>query len=90
MLPSPSSPDDPPRVAFAVPRAVGPAVARNRVRRRIRAHLVERRRNSPELLPSGAWLFALRAGAAEADRSDLLTDVDACIDRLLVPSGPAR
>ncbi|HWS46744.1 MAG TPA: ribonuclease P protein component, partial [Acidimicrobiia bacterium] len=29
--------DEPPRVAFAVGRAVGPAVTRNRVRRRLRA-----------------------------------------------------
>lgn len=45
----------PPRVGFALPRAVGPAVVRNRLRRQIRgitAGLAAEGR-----LPTGAWLF---------------------------------
>jgi ribonuclease P protein component len=38
-LPDPSA--SPPRVAFAIGRAVGPAVVRNRSRRRLRALLTE-------------------------------------------------
>lgn len=83
MLPASTSPTDPPRVAFAVPRSVGPAVVRNRLRRRVRGHLVARRQRTPDGFPSGSWLFSLRAGAAETDPAALLADVDDCIDRLL-------
>lgn len=51
-----------PRVAFAVPRAVGSAVVRNRVRRRIRSTL-SCLADSGRLTP-GAWLFIVRPGAA--------------------------
>ena len=52
----PGADDTPPRVAFAVGRRVGPAVARNRVRRQLRAVAVEL---APELAP-GAYLIAYR------------------------------
>ena len=85
----PSSPTvEPPRVAFAVPRAVGPAVVRNRLRRQVRAHLVERRRD--DRFPSGAWLFALHPEAVAAGRTALLADVDDCIDRLETRPGSSR
>jgi ribonuclease P protein component len=48
----------PPRVAFTVGRRVGPAVARNRVRRRLR----ELARRSD--LPGGAWMVGASAGAS--------------------------
>jgi len=50
----------PPRVAFAISRKVGPAVRRNRVRRR----LCELARQSG--LAPGAWLVIVNPGAAEA------------------------
>jgi len=79
----PSSPTiEPPRVAFAVPRAVGPAVVRNRLRRRIRAHLTEVRRDRPERLPGGAWLVALSPAARQLGSAELCADVDGCLDRL--------
>ena len=58
----------PPRVAFAVPRAVGPAVVRNRVRRRLRGVLTERARDHE--LPGGSWLFIVRppAGSWTSDQ----------------------
>jgi ribonuclease P protein component len=46
----------PPRVAFAVGRRLGSAVARNRVRRQLRAVVAEL---APGLAP-GAYLFAYR------------------------------
>jgi ribonuclease P protein component len=49
-----------PRVAFAVPRRVGNAVARNKVRRRLRAILAEA---GAARLPAGAYLVAVRPGA---------------------------
>ena len=48
--------DVPPRVAFAIGRRVGSAVARNRVRRQLRAAATEL---APELAP-GAYLLAYR------------------------------
>ena len=56
-------PAEPPRVAFAIPRAVGPAVMRNRVRRRLRALLGDRVANGS--LASGAWLVVARPPAGE-------------------------
>lgn len=81
VLLSPSPSTEPPRVAFAVPRSVGPAVVRNRLRRRIRAHLGEVRRSSPERLSAGAWLVALSPSAADAPAEALLADVDRCLER---------
>lgn len=48
-----------PQVAFAVPRKVGNAVVRNRIRRRLRAVLQSLA--SRGQLPNGAWLFIVRA-----------------------------
>jgi len=50
----------PPRLAFAISRKVGPAVSRNRVRRRLR----ELARQTG--LASGAWLVIVSPGAASA------------------------
>ena len=47
---APGDPGDPPRVAYAIPRAVGGAVDRNRLRRRLRAAV---RDLEPELVPGG-------------------------------------
>ena len=58
-LPEPGS-DRPPRVAFAVGRRVGPAVARNRVRRRLRAAVAELAAH----LEAGAYLVAYRGTPA--------------------------
>jgi ribonuclease P protein component len=72
---------EPPRVAFAIPRKVGGAVVRNRLRRQVRGHL-ERRHAGPAPLPPGALLVALRPGAAEVAPAALRDDVDRCLDRL--------
>ena len=58
--------DVPPRVAYAVGRRVGPAVARNRVRRQLRAVAADL---APELAP-GAYLLAYR-GAPGIDSTEL-------------------
>jgi ribonuclease P protein component len=73
----------PTQVGFVVSRAVGGAVVRNRVRRRLR-HLVRDR--LPELsgLPGGAVLVvrALPA-AAEASYDELRGDLARCLERVL-------
>lgn len=70
----------PARVGFIVPRAVGNAVVRNRVKRRLR-HLVRHRLGS---LPCGT-LVVVRAlpRAAGASYADLAADFDAASARVL-------
>lgn len=71
---------DVPRVGFAVSRAVGNAVARNRVKRRLR-HLVRDRLGT---LPAGGTLV-VRAlpPAAEADSARLARDLERALERIL-------
>ncbi len=59
------------RVAYAINRKVGSAVVRNRIRRRLRAALVELDRVGPEALPNGAYLFSAAAGIAELPFSEV-------------------
>jgi ribonuclease P protein component len=70
----------PPRAGFVVSKAVGPAVVRNRVKRRLR-HLVRDRLAG---LPDGS-LVVVRAlpPAADAEYADLASDLDAALGRLL-------
>ena len=60
-----TEPGSPPRVGFAISRAVGPAVVRNRLRRQLRAHA---RRLE---LPSGAYLLHVAPAAAALDGAQL-------------------
>jgi ribonuclease P protein component len=68
------------RVGFVVGRAVGGAVIRNRVRRRLR-HLVRERLT---LLPHGS-LLVVRANprAATAGIDELAADLDTALERVL-------
>lgn len=76
--------DGPARVGFVVSRAVGNAVVRNRVKRRLR-HLAREHVSS---LP-GSCVLVVRAlpaaGTAGADR--LRADLDHCLERLLPGGG---
>ncbi|MGC5009950.1 ribonuclease P protein component [Streptosporangium sp. DT93] len=69
-----------PLVGFVVSRAVGDAVTRNRVKRRLR-HLM---RDRLERLPRGS-LLVVRANppAASARSERLAAELDAALDRLL-------
>jgi ribonuclease P protein component len=73
------------RAGFVVSRAVGPAVVRNKVRRRLR-HLVRERIAA---LPPGADLV-VRALPAAAGRAytELGADLDAAIASALAPRRP--
>jgi ribonuclease P protein component len=70
----------PARAGFVVSKAVGNAVVRNRVRRRLR-HLVRERMS---VLPAGS-LVVVRAlpGADSATYGQLARELDAALDRLL-------
>lgn len=72
----PGDPSVPPRVAYAVGKRVGPAVVRNRVRRRLRAAAQTHR---AALAPGGAYLF----GAAPAAASAPWAEIDAAVGELL-------
>ncbi len=76
----------PPRIGFVVGRAVGPAVTRNRVRRRLR-HLA---RGYLHRLPEGS-LLVLRANppAATASHAELAAELDTVIRALLRRQGGA-
>jgi ribonuclease P protein component len=66
-----------PQVAFAIGRAVGPAVVRNRLRRQLRALLRER-----SLVP-GYYLVGATPAAAGSSFSLLSSTVDDLIARLV-------
>jgi ribonuclease P protein component len=73
-------PREPARVGFVVSRAVGSAVTRNRVKRRLR----ELMRGYLQLLPGGSLLVVrANAAAAHASQPDLAADLDSVISRLL-------
>jgi ribonuclease P protein component len=74
--------DAPGRVGFVVSRAVGPAVTRNRIKRRLR-HLM---RDRVSTLVDGS-LLVVRAmpGAAEASYRDLEAELDRCLGRVVSP-----
>ena len=79
----PASGPTPPQVGFVVSRAVGNAVVRNRVRRRLR-HLVRDRLPELSVLTPGAVLVvrALPA-AAGASYDELRGDLARCLERVL-------
>ena len=66
----------PPRGAFANGRAVGPAVVRNQVRRRLRALL------SSSSLPAGAYLVGGRPELAARSWPELVDDVTSLVERV--------
>ena len=70
----------PPRVAFAVGKATGGAVVRNRVRRRLRAALREMLLAGH--LPSGTFLLGATAVVAQTPWSELISSLSATIDEV--------
>ncbi|MFC4588022.1 ribonuclease P protein component [Sphaerisporangium corydalis] len=80
-------PDEPPLVGFVVSKAVGGAVVRNRVKRRLR-HLMRHRLHS---LPRGS-LLVVRANpqAASARSEHLAAELDVALDRLIGRRTPGR
>lgn len=69
---------EPPQVAYAIGRAVGSAVVRNRLRRRLRWALVQ----LGDHLPPGAYLIGVRPGAATATAAVLLAEVASAVANL--------
>ncbi|HEX2892376.1 MAG TPA: ribonuclease P protein component [Marmoricola sp.] len=75
------------RVGFVVSKAVGGAVVRTRVKRRLRALLADRLGQ----LPAGS-LLVVRANpaAAQASSAELARSVDRVLERVLPQPRPAR
>ncbi|WP_344495927.1 ribonuclease P protein component [Streptomyces enissocaesilis] len=69
-----------PRAGFVVSKAVGNAVVRNVVKRRLR-HLVRDRLS--ELPPGSLVVVRALPGAGDADHAQLARDLDAALQRLL-------
>ena len=65
-------PGQPPRVAYAVGRTAGSAVARNRLRRRLRAAVHEER---GALVPGTAYLVGASPGASELSFAQLRAEL---------------
>jgi ribonuclease P protein component len=70
--------DGGPRVAYAIPRRAGTAVARNRVRRQCRAALDEVARHRGGL-PSGAYL--IQVPSTEWKYSEILREFEQMFDK---------
>ncbi|WP_406862015.1 ribonuclease P protein component [Streptomyces sp. HUAS MG47] len=70
----------PARAGFVVSKAVGGAVVRNQVKRRLR-HLVRDRLS--ELPPGSLVVVRALPGAGDADHPQLARDLDAAFQRLL-------
>ena len=73
--------DHDPRVAFAVGRSVGPAVVRNRLRRRLRA-LWREALDTTAPPPPGDYLIMTAPLAATLSMADLRGHVTAALRRL--------
>jgi len=74
---------EPPRVAFSVPRSVGDAVTRNRVRRRLRSAV---REHASVLEPGAAYLVRAGSGTADASYAQLSSTFRAIIADLWIES----
>ncbi len=72
----------PPQVAYAIGRAVGPAVTRNLLRRRLRSLLHQKYPH----LPGGLYLIGATPGAAQQSFSELMFDLERLIVRIVPPS----
>jgi ribonuclease P protein component len=71
------------RVGFVVSKAVGPAVARNRVKRRLR-HLAREQLSTAETPLPGSAVLVVRAlpASASATYAELRADLARCLERV--------
>lgn len=79
----PPGTSSPPRVAFSVGRAVGSAVVRNRVRRRLRAAVQSV--SGAGRMPAGDYLIGARPEAATQSFAELHADLTRVIERAATP-----
>ncbi|MXW58528.1 MAG: ribonuclease P protein component [Acidimicrobiia bacterium] len=70
------------RVAYAVPRQLGSAVIRNKIRRRLREAVRELDRETPSGLAAGLYLIGTRRGIGRSNFADLRFSLAACLSEL--------
>jgi len=87
VLLDPPNSSTPPRVAFSLGRALGPAVVRNRVRRRLRVALAAA--FDAGLMPPGTYLVGARPAAATRSFNELVFDLQQLLAQLRRVSSPA-
>jgi ribonuclease P protein component len=83
----PDAPGRPAKVGFVVSRAVGTAVRRNLVRRRLRHALRDRIALLP---PASVLVVRAHAAAASAPYAELAAELDRCLRRSLEPVRDAQ
>jgi ribonuclease P protein component len=76
----PGAPHEAARVAYAVPKRVGTAVVRNRLRRRLRAIVADLDRHGR--LPGGAWLLVAAPPLVRTSPDELRMTVERAITRI--------
>lgn len=76
-----------PGVAYAIGRTVGPAVARNRLRRRLRSIVTEVAASSPGLVPLGAYLISMGTHSCDLGYVELKQQVISGLEKLARPVG---
>ena len=70
-------------MAYAIGRACGPAVKRNRLRRRLRQILADLDRRTP--LPSGLLMIGATSASIELTFDELVNEVNALIAAIMTP-----
>lgn len=70
-------------MAYAIGRACGPAVKRNRLRRRLRQILADLDRRTP--LPSGLLMIGATPASIELTFDELVIEVNALIAAIMTP-----
>jgi ribonuclease P protein component len=86
LLTEPDEAEHAAQIGFIVNKSVGPAVVRNRVRRRLRHHA----RAIARELPEGALLVVRALPAAAAASGEVLqADLESCLARVRRKTGPA-
>ena len=70
------------QVAYALPRQLGSAVIRNRIRRRLREAVKTLDRETPSGLPAGLYLIGTRRGIGHPTYSDLRISLSTCLSEL--------
>ena len=76
-------------VGYAIGKKVGPAVVRNRIRRRLRAAVDQLDRRGGVLLPSTAYLLSAGPEAATCSFAELLTWVEGALCNAATAAGHA-
>ena len=70
------------QVAYALPRQLGSAVIRNKVRRRMREAVRALDRETPSGLPAGLYLIGTRRSIGQPSYADLRFSLVACLSEL--------